>query len=131
MLKLYGMKLLLSARNFQLGWAVSGEKNYSDEYIPKTLDFMEKEFNEFDDVMEGHGDFCTLVASRGTAAAFVKARCNHIRTINRPNFSLSLSDLVNIPAEANSIGNRIITQIGAKGGREIAGNEARALLNKL
>jgi hypothetical protein len=55
-------------------------------------------------LMEGHGDFCTLVASHGTAAAFVKAGCNHIRTVNRPNFSLSTSDLVNILTEAYNIG---------------------------
>jgi hypothetical protein len=81
--------------------------------------------------MEVHGDFCMLVASRGTAAPFVKAGCSHIRTSNRPNFSLSPSDLVNISVEASGIGNRFITQIWAKGGREIAGNEARALLNKV
>jgi hypothetical protein len=55
--------------------------------------------------------FYALVASRGTAAAFIKARCNHARAVNRPNFSLSPSDLVDIPAEARSIGNRFITQI--------------------
>jgi hypothetical protein len=43
------------------------------------------------------------VASRGTTAAFIKAGCNHIRTVNRPNFSLSTSNLVDIPAEALSI----------------------------
>ena len=36
---------------------VSGEKNYSAEDIPKALDFV-KEINEFDEVIEGHGDFC-------------------------------------------------------------------------
>jgi hypothetical protein len=92
---------------------------------------VEKEINEFDEVTEGHGDFCALVASRGTAAVFVKAGCNHIRTVNRANFSLSPSDLVNISAEASSICNMFITQIWAKGGWEIAGNEARALLNKV
>jgi hypothetical protein len=92
---------------------------------------VEKEINEFDKVMEGHGEFCALVASRGIAAAFVKAGCNHIRTVNRPNFSLSPYDLDNISAEASSIGNRFITRIWAKGGREFAGNEARALLNKV
>jgi hypothetical protein len=70
-----------------------------------------------------------LVASCSTTAAFVKAGCNHISTVNRPNFSLSPSDLVNIPAEARSIGNIFITQIWAKGGREIGGDEA--LLNKV
>jgi hypothetical protein len=52
-----------------------------------------------------------VVASRGTAAVFVKAGCNHIRTVNRANFSLSPSDLVNISTEASSIGNMFITQI--------------------
>jgi hypothetical protein len=65
------------------------------------------------------------------AAAFIKGGCNHIRAINRPNFSLSLSDLVDIPAKARSIGNRFITQIWAKDGREMAGDEARNLLNKV
>jgi hypothetical protein len=37
--------------------ALSGEKNYSAKDIPKALDFV-KEINEFDEVMEGHGDFC-------------------------------------------------------------------------
>jgi hypothetical protein len=111
--------------------AVSGEKNYSNEDIPKALDFVEKEINKFDEVMKGHGDFCALVASCGTTAAFVKAGCNHIRTVNSPKFSLSPSDLVNIPTKASSIGNKFITQIWAKGGREIDGNEARALLNKV
>jgi hypothetical protein len=71
------------------------------------------------------------VASRSTADAFVKVGCNHIRTVNRPNFCLSPSDLVNIPAEARSIGNKFITQIWAKGGREMARDEAQALLNKV
>jgi hypothetical protein len=65
------------------------------------------------------------------AAAFIKAGCNHARAVNRPNFNLSPSNLVDIPAEARSIGNRFITQIWAKGGRELAGNEARNLLNKV
>jgi hypothetical protein len=43
--------------------AISGGKNYSAEDIPKALDFVEKEINEFDEVMEGHGDFCALVAA--------------------------------------------------------------------
>jgi hypothetical protein len=51
---------------------VPREKNYSNEDISKALDFVEKEINEFDEVMEGHGDFCALVASRGIVAAFVK-----------------------------------------------------------
>jgi hypothetical protein len=70
-----------------------------------------------------------LVVSRGIAAAFMKAGCNHAKAVNRPNFNLSTSDLVDIPTEAWSIGNRFITQIWAKGGRELAGDEARKLLD--
>jgi hypothetical protein len=65
------------------------------------------------------------------ATAFIKARCNHARAANRPDFSLSSSDLVDVPFEAQTIGNRFITQIWVKGGRELAGNEAQNLLNKV
>jgi hypothetical protein len=79
-------------------------------------------------VTAGHGDFCALLSSRGTAAAFLKAGCTHAKTVNRPTFSLSPSDLIYIPSEARSIGNRFITHIWAKGGRELVGDEARNLL---
>jgi hypothetical protein len=99
--------------------------------IPGALEHIENEVEALDEVITGHRDFCALVASCGTAATFMKAGYNHVRAINMPNFGLSLSDLVDIPAEARSIGNRFITQIWAKGGRELAGDEARNLLSKV
>jgi hypothetical protein len=104
--------------------AASEETSLSTEDVPGALECVEKEVDVLDEVITGHGDFCALVASRGTTAAFIKAGCNHARVVNRLNFSLSSSDLVDVPAEARSIGNRFITQIWAKGGRELAGNEA-------
>jgi hypothetical protein len=79
-------------------------------------------------MIKGQDDFCALLASRGTVAAFLKADCTHARTVNRPTFSLSPSDLIDVPSEARSIENRFITQIWAKGERELAGDEARNLL---
>jgi hypothetical protein len=46
----------------------------------------------------------------------MKAGCTHGNIVNRPNFSLSPSDLDDIPGLARSIGNRFVTQIWAKGG---------------
>jgi hypothetical protein len=96
------------------------------EDIPNTFDHIENEVDAFDEVIAGHGDFCALLASRDTAAAFMKAGCTHAKTVNRP--TLSPTDLVDIPSEARSIGNRFITHIWAKGGRELASDEARNLL---
>jgi hypothetical protein len=100
----------------------------SSKDIPNTLKHIENEVDALDEVIAGHGDFCALLASRGTATAFLKAGCTHAKTVNIPTFSLSPSDLIDIPSEAQSIGNRFITQIWAKGGRELAGDEARNLL---
>jgi hypothetical protein len=72
-----------------------------------------------------------LLASHGTSAAFLKVGCTHAKTVNKPTFSLSSSDLVDIPGEACSIGNRFITQIWGNGMRELAGDEARKLLNSV
>ena len=101
----------------------------SAEDIPGAFNHIENEVEALDEVISGHGDFYALVASRGIATAFMKAGCTHTKTVNKPTFNLSTSDIVDILAEARSIGNRFITQIWAKGGRELAGDEARKLLN--
>ena len=100
----------------------------SAEDISNTFDHIENEVDALDEVIAGHSDLCALLASRGITAAFFKASCTHAKTVNRPTFNLSLPDLINIPGEARSIENRFITQIWAKGGRELAGDEARNLL---
>jgi hypothetical protein len=96
--------------------------------ISSTFEHIEGEVEALDEVIVGHSDFCALLASRGTATTFLKAGCTHTKIVNRPNFSLSSSDLVDIPNIARSTGSRFITQIWAKGGRELASDEARSLL---
>jgi hypothetical protein len=100
----------------------------SAENILSTFEHIEGEVEALDEVIGGHGDFCALLASRGTTAAFLKAGCTHAKIVNRTNFSLSPSDLVDIPSKTRSIGSRFITQIWAKGGRELASDEAQSLL---
>jgi hypothetical protein len=100
----------------------------SVEDLPSTFEHIESEVEALDEVIAGHGDFCALLASRGTAVAFMKAGCTHGKIVNRPNFSLSTADLTDIPSLARSIGNRFITQIWTKGGRDLAGDKARSHL---
>jgi hypothetical protein len=95
----------------------------SVENLPNTLEYIEGEVDALDEVIAGHADFCALLASRGTATAFLKAGCTHGKIVNRPNFSLSPADLV-----ARSIGNRFMTQIWINGGRKMAGDEAQSHL---
>jgi hypothetical protein len=116
---------------FSLVGASSEDFSPSSEDIPNTFKHIEKEVDALDEVIAGHGDFCALLASRGTAIAFLKAGFMHAKTVNRLTFNLSPSDLIDIPCEFRSIGNRFITQIWAKGGRELAGDEARNLLKQV
>jgi hypothetical protein len=111
--------------------AASKEVTPSTEDIPGVFDHIENEIEALDEVITEHKDFYALLASRGTAATFMKVECNHARAVNKPNFNLSSSDLVDVPTEARRIGNRFITQILAKGGRELAGDEAQKLLNSV
>jgi hypothetical protein len=94
----------------------------SVEDLPGTFNHIEGEVDALDEIIAGHDDFCALLASRGTAAAFMKAGCTHGNIVNRLNFSLSPADLDDIPGLARRIGNRFITQIWAKGGRNMAGD---------
>jgi hypothetical protein len=85
---------------FSLVGASSKDFSPSSEDIPNTFKHIENEVDAIDEVIAGHSDFCALLASRGTAATFLKAGCTHAKTVNRPTFSLSPSDLIDIPSEA-------------------------------
>jgi hypothetical protein len=100
----------------------------SVEDLPGTFEHIEGEVDALDKVIAGHGDFSALLASRGTTVAFMKTGCTHGKIVNRPNFSLSPVDLTDISSLTQSIGNRFITQIWTKGGRSLAGDEARSHL---
>jgi hypothetical protein len=81
----------------------------SAENISSTFEHIEGEVEALDEVIAGHGDFCALLASRGTTATFLKAGYMHAKIVHRPNFSLSPLDLVDIPSKAWNIGSRFIT----------------------
>jgi hypothetical protein len=100
----------------------------SVEDLPSTFEHIESEVEALDEVIARHGNFCALLASRDTAVAFMKVGCTHEKIVNRPNFSLSPADLADIPSLARSIGNRFITQIWTKGGRDLGGDEAQSHL---
>jgi hypothetical protein len=100
----------------------------SIEDLPGTFEHIEGEIDALDEIIAGHGDFCALVASRGTAVAFLKSGCTHGKIVNRPNFNLSPTDLIDIPSLARSIGNRFIKLVWTKGGRSLAGDKARSRL---
>jgi hypothetical protein len=68
----------------------------SVEDLPGTFDHIEGEIDALDEVIARHGDFCALLASRGTAVAFMKVGCTHGNIVNRLNFSLSPADLDDI-----------------------------------
>jgi hypothetical protein len=107
----------------------SSEKfTLSAEDLSGAFEHIEGEIDDLDEVIAGHGDFCALVASRGTAVAFLKSSCDHGKVVNRPNFSLSPADLDNIPNLARSIANRFVKLEWTKGGRSKAGDEARSHL---
>jgi DNA repair exonuclease SbcCD ATPase subunit len=108
--------------------ATSEEIDPSAEDIAGAFEHIENEVEALDEVITRHKDLCALVDSRDTTASFMKVGCYHAKTVNKTIFNLSTSDLVDIPAEARSKGNRFIT---AKDGRELAGDEARKLLNSV
>jgi chromosome segregation ATPase len=80
--------------------ASSEKLNPSIEDLPGTFEHIEGEVDALDEVIAGHGDFYALLASRGTVVAFMKSSCTHGKIVNRPNFSLSPADLIDIPSLA-------------------------------
>jgi hypothetical protein len=85
--------------------ASSEEIAPSVEDISETFKHIENEVDALDEVITGHGYFCALLTSRATVVAFLKVGCTHAKIVNKPNFNLSPSDLINIPGETRSIKN--------------------------
>jgi chromosome segregation ATPase len=54
----------------------------SVEDLPGTFEHIEGEVDALDEVIAGHGDFCALLASRGTVVAFMKTGCTHGKIVN-------------------------------------------------
>jgi hypothetical protein len=102
--------------------ATSEEANHFVKDIPKALEWIKRKINDLDEVIVGHGDFCALVAARGTTAIFAKAGCNHLKTVNKPTFGLSPSDLDNIPAKARSVDNRFVGHLFSNAANQEQGN---------
>jgi hypothetical protein len=102
----------------------------STEDLPGAFEHIEGEVDDLDEIIARHGDFCALVASRGTAVTFLKYGCTHGKIVNRPNFSLSPADLVDIPSLAQSIGNKFVKLVWTKGGRSIAGSKLEVILSR-
>jgi hypothetical protein len=107
------------------------EAKYASDDFSRALEWVEKEIDVFDKVMEGQGNFCALVASPGTAAVFEKTGCTHLKSVNEPTFDISSPDLDKMSTEAISMGNRFVNQIWTKGGREVTSDEARVLLKEV
>ena len=68
-------------RIFNSVGATSEEINPSAKDIPGVFEHIENEVEALDEVITGHRDFRALVASRGTAATFMKVGCNHAKTV--------------------------------------------------
>jgi chromosome segregation ATPase len=49
----------------------------SVEDMSSTFEHIEGEVEALNEVIAGHGDFCALLASRGTTVAFMKTGCTH------------------------------------------------------
>jgi uncharacterized protein YPO0396 len=62
--------------------ASSAKFEPSVEDLPSTFEHIESEVEALDEVIAGHDDFCALLASRGTAVAFMKAGCTHGKIVN-------------------------------------------------
>jgi chromosome segregation ATPase len=85
---------------FNSAGASSKKFEPSVEDLPSTFEHIDGEVDALDEVIAGHGDFCALLASRGTAVAIMKAGCTQRKVVNRPNFNLSPADLIDIPSLA-------------------------------
>jgi hypothetical protein len=109
----------------------SRKTEYADGNLLGTLKCITNEVDAFEEVMSNHGEYCALVASRGTTLILEKTGCTHVKTIRKVKFGISVNDITSSAREAMNAASWFITLIWTKGGKEIAGAETRKYMNEV
>jgi hypothetical protein len=88
----------------------------SVEDLPGTFDHIEGEVDALDEVIARHGDFCALLASRGTTVAFMKAGCTHGNIVNRPTSACHQQTWMTCPAWPEASETDLLLKSGQRAG---------------
>jgi hypothetical protein len=100
--------------------AFSSEENFSRGNPEGPIEWISREAEAFEEILNSRADICAFSGARGIATILEKKGCEHVKSLAQSEATLSSEDIKDPSAEASIVGGKFFTDIWDNGGREMA-----------
>jgi hypothetical protein len=100
--------------------AYSSERKFIRGDPEGIIEWIGEEAEAFDEILSDRGDFCAFASARGVAAILEKTGCDHVKAAAQVETVFSIDNTKGPSAKATLMGGKFYSNVGMKGGREIA-----------
>jgi hypothetical protein len=100
--------------------AYSSEENFIRGDPEGVIEWINREAEAFEEILNDRGDICAFSGARGIAAILEKAGCEHVKAVAQAEAAFSLNDMKDSSTEATSMGGKFYSDVWVNGGRELA-----------
>jgi hypothetical protein len=100
--------------------AFSSEENFTRGNPEGPIEWISREADAFDEILNSRGDICAFSGARGIVTILEKKGCEHVKSLAQSEATLSSEDIKDPSAEASQVGGKFFTDIWDNGRREMA-----------
>jgi hypothetical protein len=100
--------------------AFSSEENFTRGNPEGPIEWISREADVFDEILNSRGDICAFSGARGIVTILEKKGCEHVKSLAQSEATLSSEDIKDPSAEASQVGGKFFTDIWDNGGRKMA-----------
>ena len=100
--------------------AFSSEENFTRGNPEGPIEWISREANVFDEILNSRKDICAFSGARGIVTILEKKGCEHVKSLAQSEATLSSEDIKDPSAEASQVGGKFFTDIWDNGGRKMA-----------
>ena len=106
--------------SFASAGAFSSEENFTRGNPEGPIEWISREADVFDEILNSRGDICAFSGARGIVTILEKKGCEHVKSLAQSEATLSSEDIKDPSAEASLVGGKFFTDIWDNGGRKMA-----------
>jgi hypothetical protein len=100
--------------------AYSSEESFIRGNPEGIIDWIRREAEAFEEILNDRRDICAFSGARGIAAILEKAGCDHVKAVAQAEAAFSTDDTKDPSAEATLVGGKFYSDVWVNGGRDLA-----------
>jgi hypothetical protein len=100
--------------------AYSSEENFVRDDPEGVIEWISREAEAFEEILNDRGDICAFSGARGIAAILEKGGCDHVKAAAQAEVAFSINDMKDPSTEATLVGGKFYSDVWVNGGRELA-----------